>query len=128
MARKIQSRLELRKQAEAAEAMDGDSEAEVEVEVEIDSDDDDEAPKKKKKAVKKKAPARTKRTKTKAVTRKRMAWAVFSSSMKEEARFPYAEREAADQKAEALALKNKRTYFVQPVKEPIADAPPPAAT
>ena len=127
MARKIQSRLELRKQAEAAEAMEGD--AEVEIEVEVDADDDsDEAPKKKKKAVKKKAPARTKRTKTKAVTRKRMAWAVFSSSMKEEARFPYAEREAADQKAEALGLKNKRTYFVQPIKEPIADAPPPAAT
>ena len=120
MARKTQSRLELRKQAEAAEAIDADAVG--------DADGDDEAaPKKKKKAVAKKTTTRTKRVKTKAVIRKRAIWGVFSSSMKEEARFPYNEREAADQRVEALAAKNKRTYFVQMFKEPIPDAPAPAA-
>jgi len=121
MARKTQSRLELRKQAEAAEAMD------AEIDIEVDDAGDEDAPKKKKKAVKKKTATRAKRLKTKAVVRKRLVWGVFSSSMKEEARFPYAEREAAEQRAEALTQKNKRTYFVQPIKEPIPDAPPAAA-
>jgi hypothetical protein len=124
MARKTPNRLELRKQAEAAEAME--SEAEVEVEAEAEEDESsDEAPKKKKKAVKKKAAPRAKRTKAKTITRKRLVWGVFSSSMKEEARFAYHERELADQKVEALTLKNKRTYFVQPIKEALAEQPPP---
>ena len=125
MARKTQSRLELRKQAEAA----GAAEEELELDVDDDDDSDDEAPKKRKKAAKKKTTTtRAKRSKTKAVTRKRLVWGVFSSSMKEEGRFPYAEKEAAEQKAELLRQKNKREYFVQPIKEPITDAPAPAAT
>ena len=48
-------------------------------------------------------------------------WGVFSSSLKEEARFPYADRELADAKASDLALKYKRTYFVQPIKEPLPE-------
>jgi len=125
MARKTQSRLELRKQAEAA----GAAEEELELDVDDDDDSDDEAPKKRKKAAKKKTTTtRAKRSKTKAVTRKRLVWGVFSSSMKEEGRFPYAEKEAAEQKAESLRQKNKREYFVQPIKEPITDAPAPAAT
>lgn len=124
MARKTQSRLELRKQAEAA----GAAEEELELDVDDDDDSDDEAPKKRKKAAKKKTTTtRAKRSKTKAVTRKRLVWGVFSSSMKEEGRFPYAEKEAAEQKAESLRQKNKREYFVQPIKEPITDAPAPAA-
>jgi hypothetical protein len=51
-------------------------------------------------------------------------WVVFSTAMKEEARFPYAEKEQAELKAEALRQKNKKDYFVQPIKEPIADAVP----
>ena len=52
-----------------------------------------------------------------------MLWGVFSSSMKEEGKFPYAEKEQADAKAEALHQKNKKEYFVLPVKEPIAEPP-----
>ncbi|MFO1020976.1 MAG: hypothetical protein U0903_09800 [Planctomycetales bacterium] len=127
MARKTPNRLELRKQAEAAEAAEDELELELDADDADDSDDDsdDESPKKKKKPVKKKPATRVKRTKTKAVTRKKMIWVVYSSSMKEEATFPYAEKEEAEQKAEALRQKNKREYFVQPRKEPIAE--PPAA-
>jgi len=103
MARK--SRLDLRKEAEAAEAMGVDEEKTP-------------AKKKKKKAAKRKA---TKRTKVKAVIRKRLVWGVFSSSLKEEARFPYDERKAADEKAVQLATKTKRTYFVQPIKEALPE-------
>ena len=124
MARKTQSRMELRKQAEAAES----AEEELVLDLDDDDDSDDEAPKKRKKVAKKKAATpRAKRSKAKAVTRKRLVWGVFSSSMKEEGRFPYAEKEAADQKAEALRQKNKREYFVQPIKEPITEAPAAAA-
>jgi len=103
------SRLELRKEAEAADArgiVAGDG-----------------ATKKKAKEAKpkKKTATRARRSKTKAIVRKRLVWGVFSSSLKEEARFPYAEREAADAKANDLAQKYKRTYFVQPIKEPLPE-------
>jgi len=142
MARKIQNRMDLRKQSEAAESQSDDNdddldglddmgdEPDVEADLDTDSDDDDgeSKPKRKKKPAKRvKAPARAKRTKTKAVVRKRMLWGVFSSSMKEEARFSFAEKELAEQKLDALHQKNKREYFIQRIKEPIADAPPPAA-
>lgn len=137
MARKTQNRMDLRKQAEAADAqnsdesddldVDDDVDADLDAELDLDLDDDDsgdEAPKRKKRATKKKpAAARPKRTKAKTVVRKRMLWGVFSSSMKEEARFPYAEKEQAEARAEALHQKNKKDYFVQPIKEPIADGP-----
>lgn len=136
MARKTQNRMDLRKQAEAADAQNSeeaddvdleDDDADLDAELDLDLDDDDagdEAPKRKKRAPKKKpTSARPKRTKTKAVVRKRMLWGVFSSSMKEEGRFPYAEKEQAEAKAEALRQKNKKDYFVQPIKEPIADGP-----
>ncbi|MES2788982.1 MAG: hypothetical protein V4719_05120 [Planctomycetota bacterium] len=137
MARKTQNRMDLRKQAEAADAqnpdesdeleLDDDGDADLDAELDLDLDDDDsgdDAPKRKKRAPKKKpAAARPKRTKTKAVVRKRMLWGVFSSSMKEEGRFPYAEKEQAEARAEALHQKNKKEYFVQPIKEPIAEPP-----
>ena len=98
--------MDLRKEAEAAEAMGTDGSKAP-------------AKKKKKKAAKRKA---TKRTKVKSVVRKRLVWGVFSSSLKEEARFPYDQRKAADEKAEQLAAKTKRTYFVQPIKEALPEA------
>ncbi|MBS0260685.1 MAG: hypothetical protein JSS02_01915, partial [Planctomycetes bacterium] len=58
------------------------------------------------------------------VVRKRLVWGVFSSSMKEENRFPYAEREAAQARADELAARHKRTYFVQGIKEPLGDKEP----
>ena len=105
--------MELRRQAEAAEANGAPAET---------------TSKKEKVAkvagAKKKAAPRAKRTRTKAIVRKRLVWGVFSSSMKEEGRFPYSEREAADARAAALVEKHKRKYFVQPIKEVIGDKQP----
>ena len=107
MAKRTTSRLELRKQAEAA----GKGAAA------------ETSTKKKAKDPKKKAPVRAKRTKTKVIVRKRLFWGIFSSTMKEEGRFAYADREAAEARVVDLAQKYKRTYFIQPIKEPIADVP-----
>jgi hypothetical protein len=112
MAKRTTSRLELRRQAEAAESMPAG---------------DGVVKKKAAKEPKKKPAVRAKRTKAKVIVRKRLVWGVFSSSMKEEGRFPYAEREAAEARAVELAAKHKRTYFVQPIKEPLADKEPAAA-
>lgn len=113
MAKRTTSRLEMRKMAEAAESQGKKGEA-------------SDAPVKKKSAKdpKAKKPAvRAKRTKTKVIIRKRLVWGVFSSSLKEEGRFPYAERAAADARAEDLATKHKRAYFVQGIKEPLPEKP-----
>ena len=71
----------------------------------------------KKKAVKKKAVKRKK--KASEPTRYRLIWGVYSSSMREEARFDYDQRKDADKKAEQLKSKGKKIYWVQPIKEPI---------
>ena len=101
MARKTPSRLDKRKEFEAAEAM--------------------EATTGKKKAKKKAAPR--KRAKEKAPERRQLIWAIFSGNMKEEARFPYDQRAEADEKVEKLRAKSKKLYFVQPIKEAVPDAP-----
>lgn len=111
MARRTSSRLEKRREAEAAEARDEDG-----------------APKKKKKKAKKKAAKRStttrKRSKSKATARKRLLWGVFSGSMKEEGRFAYHDRAAAEEKLEQLRAKSpKKMFFIQPIKEEITDAP-----
>jgi hypothetical protein len=95
------SRLELRKMAEAAEAVEKSSGA---------------APKKKKRATKRKTATRAKRSKD-APQRKRIVWGVFSANMKEEGRFPYDQRDKAEEKLEQLQAKSKKLYFIQPVKE-----------
>jgi len=110
MARKTPSRLELRKQFEAAENAEKS------------------APKKKtrKKAAAKKKTTKRAAAKVKAPERKRLVWGVYNGSMKEEARFPYDQRKAAEQKIEQLrarVTKTKRLYFIQPIKEVIVDAP-----
>src|SRR3954470_24149874 len=100
MARKTQNRMDLRKQAEAAGEVDSeeadelepddDADADLDADLDLDLDDDsgDEAPKRKKRVAKKKpATARPKRVKAKAIVRKRMLWVVFSTAIKEEARF-----------------------------------------
>lgn len=115
MARKTASRLQLRKEAEAATAKESAS-----------------AKKKttKKKTTKKKTAAdgtkkKTKRAKkVKAPERKRLIWGVFAGNLKEEARFPYDQRAAAEEKIEQLrARSTKKMYFIQPIKEAITDAP-----
>ena len=109
MAPKRKSLLDLRREAEAVEAR-GDAPAA-----------------KAEKATKaKKAPAsKAKRTKEKPIARKRMIWVVYNGSMKEEGRFPYDQRAAAEEKIEALRQKSKKLYFIHPVKEVIGD---PSAT
>ncbi|MDA0832144.1 MAG: hypothetical protein O2955_00370 [Planctomycetota bacterium] len=112
MARKVTSRKELRKQAEAAEARDGDDKGGVK--------------KKKKVAVRKKV-VRAKRTKEKTPARMRRIWAIYSGTMKEEARFSYEQHAEAEQKMEELRGKSKKMYFILPLSEPITEPLPVAA-
>ena len=98
------SRAELRRMAEAAEALENAS------------------PKAKRKATRKKA---TRRTREKAPERKRAVWVLYSSSMKEEGRYPYDQKEAAEEKLAALRARGKRLYFMQMVKELITDGSAP---
>ena len=82
----------------------------------------------KKAPAKKAAAPRAKRTKEKVIARKRLVWVVFNGSMKEEGRFPYDQRAAAEEKIEQLKLKStKKLYFIQPVKEVIGDVKAAAA-
>ncbi len=106
MARKTPSRLDKRREIEAAEAMEATTGKK----------------KAKKKATKKKAATR-KRAKEKVPERRQLIWAIFSGNMKEEARFPYDQRAEADEKVEKLRAKSKKLYFVQPIKEAVPDAP-----
>jgi hypothetical protein len=104
MARKTASRIQKRRENEAAEGRDAKAPA-------------------KKKAKRARAPSKRK---AKAAERKRLIWGVFSGSLKEEARFPYDQRAAAEEKLEQLRAKGKKSYFIQPIKEVIT-APAPAA-
>ena len=70
---------------------------------------------------KKRAAKKSSRRKAKAVGPKRLAWGIFSGTLKEEARFPYEQRAAADEKLEQLRAKGKKLYFIQPIKEVITD-------
>jgi hypothetical protein len=78
-------------------------------------------------APKKAAKKRTTRRKAKAPDRKRLIWGVFSGTMKEEGRFPYDQRKQAEEKLELLRSKSKKLYFIQPIKEVIANEAAPAA-
>ena len=101
------SRLSKRREVEAAEAMDV------------------AAPKKKKvvkKAVKKVAKkratkARPRKKKADLPARRRLIWVVYSSTMREEGRYLYHERDKAEEKLKSLLAKGKRRYFIQPIKE-----------
>ena len=102
MARKSPSRLDMRKQVEAVEAME-------------------ETAAVKEKKPRKAAAPRPRKVKEKPEIRMRLIWVVYSGSMKEEGRFPYHERAAAEEKIEQLKLKSKKLYFIQPVKEIIGE-------
>ena len=107
------NRLELRRMAEAAEKQkkaSGKTEG---------------RPTKKRKAAKRKSTPR--KTKDRGAQRKRVVWCVFNGSMKEEGRFPYDQKEAAEAKLELLRSKSKKLYFLQPVKEAIGDVAPPVS-
>lgn len=116
MARKTPSRMDMRRMSEAAEARGKGDET------------DDKAPAKAKaKATKKPAAKKTtRRTKEKVAPRRMMMWAVYNGNMKEEARYPYAERKAADEKIAQLREKSaKKLFFIQPIKVPLGDAAAP---
>lgn len=141
------SRMDLRRQAEAAEAREdeeetteeaaedeeaddeeepADAEAEAEAEAdEGDADADEDEKPKKKKAAKKKAPAAkkpaAKRTRAAKEVRMRATWVVFDNGSKVVERFPY------NQKADAESLlarkiaekEGKAVFYLNLVKEPI---------
>jgi hypothetical protein len=105
MARKTPSRLELRRQAEAAEGQPATEKAG------------------KKRVKKEKEPGKkpVRRSKSKVAERKRLMWAVFNGSMKEEGRFPFDQREAAEERIVQLKIKSpKKSFFIQAIKETIA--------
>jgi hypothetical protein len=110
MAKKMPNRLELRKANEAAQRAGLDKK----------STDKGE---KGEKGAKAKRKATSRRSKEKALQRKRLLWGVYSSSMKEEGRFPYDQRAEAEKKIKQLAAKNNKTYFIQPIKELIVETP-----
>ena len=72
---------------------------------------DPSAPKKRKAAK-----PRTKRAKE-AMQRRRLIWVVYSSTMREEGRFSYHEKDKADELLATLLGRGKRRYFMQPMKE-----------
>ncbi|QDU60626.1 hypothetical protein Pan216_14730 [Planctomycetes bacterium Pan216] len=108
---KSPSRVELRKQAEAAEKLEASGDAPV---------------KKVKAKAKKKATRRTSKSKAKAAAeRMRMVWGIFDGHNQQVATFPYPERSAADAKCEELTQgKGRGPYFVQPVREPYPEPEP----
>ena len=112
MARKTPSRMELRRQAEAA------------------GETGEATEKASKKRVKTKDGAKkpsTRRAKTKVAERKRLMWAVYNGSMKEEGRFAYDQRDAAEEKVQQLKLKSpKKIFFIQALKETIIPPAKPA--
>ena len=104
------SRLQMRREVEAAEA-------------ETATTSDSTAAKPKKKAAKRKAAVR--KTREKAPERKRVTWILYSGSMKEEGRFAYDQKEAAEERLAVLKNRGKKLYFMQLVKELITDSPTP---
>lgn len=49
--------------------------------------------------------------------RRRIVWVVYSSTMREEGRFLYYEKDKAEELLETLLARGKRKYFMQPLKE-----------
>ncbi|HXY34812.1 MAG TPA: hypothetical protein VEI07_11335 [Planctomycetaceae bacterium] len=112
MARKTPSRMELRRQAEAAGEAGAAAEKTAKKRVKI------------KEGAKKPS---TRRAKTKVAERKRLMWAVYNGSMKEEGRFAYDQRDQAEEKVQQLKLKSpKKIFFIQAIKETIVPPAKPA--
>jgi hypothetical protein len=114
MAGRLLNRRELRKQAEQAE--------QPEVQANPDTASDPATTRKKAKAPAARKPRKPRAKK--APTRRRARWGVFDASMKQVAVFDYNQREAADAKLADLLARNKGTYFMQIVKEPMPDPEP----
>ena len=102
MARKTISRLDKRRESEAAAAAE-----------KVGGDE----PKAKKKATRK----RKSRAKTVKDVRYKAFWGVFNQGLKRIALFEYHERPEAEKKAEELSASQKSPHFIRPVKEPIEE-------
>ena len=72
----------------------------------------------KKKTARKSATTRARRTKD-VVPRRRLIWVIYNSTMREEGRYLYHERDKAEERLKQLMSKGKRRYFIQPIKEPL---------
>jgi hypothetical protein len=120
------SRLDKRREAEAAEARGKGDEEEVageEEEAEADEGDED-GEGKKKKAAKKKAPKKpagpkkpTKRTRTAKEVRRRAVWVVFDNSNKPVGTFPYNKKHDAEVALAKKVEEKKGTFFLNLIKE-----------
>ena len=80
----------------------------------------------KKKAAPRKRAATARKRKAKAPERKKIFWGVFSGTLKEEGRYPYDQKEKAEERLAQLQSRGKKLYFIQPIKEGISDAAAPA--
>lgn len=130
---RTRSRMELRQQYEAAEAREkSDRPAEAEDDEDLgdldgstaeaepaEAAEAEEAKPAKKKKVTKKTGETKPRKKAVKVVRQRVVWVVLDNSNKPVAKFPYAQKKEAEEKAEQLKTDKKATYFVQPAKEAI---------
>jgi hypothetical protein len=122
------TRMDLRRQAEAAESKDkekDEDETEEEEAEEADDeggDDDDEKPKKAKAKPKKKAAAKpkapSKRTRTPKEVRMKAVWVVFDNAGKRVDTFPFPQKADAEELL-AKKLEEKKTFYMQLVKEPL---------
>lgn len=122
------SRLDKRREAEAAEARGKGEEREDEVaaeEEEAEADEGDEDGEgKKKKAAKKKAPKKpagpkkpSKRTRTAKEVRRRAVWVVFDNSNKPVGTFPYNKKHDAEVAMAKKVEEKKGTFFLNLIKE-----------
>ena len=127
------TRMDKRREADAAEAREKDDEREeVEEEAEeADADDGDEDGdgKKKKKAPKKKVAAKkpagpkkpSKRTRTAKEVRRRAVWVVFDNSNKPVGTFPFNKKHDAEAALAKKVEEKKGTFFLNLIKEEMAE-------
>ena len=111
MARRTTSRMDKRREIEAAEAQETKPAKKTAT--------------RKKRAVKAKTATKRKTAKAKLTARKRLVWGVFNGNMKEEGRYPYHDRAAAEEKLGKLRTRSpKKLFFIQPIKEEITEPLP----
>ena len=107
------NRIEMRRQAEAAEALEKEGVVTAKTTKSrtkaAAADKEEKAGEKKKKAVRK--------TREKPREKRRAIWVIYSGTMREEGRYPYWEKKAAEERLEMLRSRGKRLYFMQMVKE-----------
>jgi hypothetical protein len=116
MARRVLDRRELREQADEAERR--------EAAVPDSAGSEAAAPAEPVKAKKPAAAKARKPRPKKAPPRLCARWGVFDAAMKQVAIFDYNQRAAAEEKLAGLLARQKGTYFLQLVKEPLAEPAP----